>query len=300
MWYRIWLYVYFTWFRPMLKWVLRRATGKCELLRICCNSYTKTGHKTKDIENALKTSKLGTFQRMVIDDDLNISEAVKYAMTVKNINPKIYPEFQYTLKASLKQISGYNALVRDIEALKKEKYSTANPSHERSLQKLWDLMMPNTKLEKRITRQWTELGFQGDDPSTDFRGMGMLGLNNLIFFAENYNGVARQTLIHSQHPKLWYSYAVVGINMTNLAYDLLKDGLLREYFYYTVTGEPAIYHFHRIYSQVFAEFDSFWFAEKPKNVMEFGSVRDKFEKKVVGLLMKSDNAVLHNNYTGMS
>lgn len=52
--------------------------------------------------------------------------------------------------------------------------------------------------------------------------------------------------------------------------------------------------------QVFTEFDRFWFAEKPKSVMEFGSVRDKFEKKVVGLLMKNDNAILHNNYTGMS
>ncbi|XP_030836071.1 ELMO domain-containing protein 2-like, partial [Strongylocentrotus purpuratus] len=207
--------------------------------------------------------------------------------------------FSSTLKASLRQISGYSSLVRDIEALKKEKYSSANESHEKSLQKLWDLMMPNTKLDQRITKQWGELGFQGDDPATDFRGMGILGLDNLVF-AENYNGEARQTMIHSQHPTLWYSYAIVGINLTSLVYDLLKDGLLREHFYYTITGEPAIYHFHRIYCQVFTEFDRFWFAEKPKSVMEFGSVRDKFEKKVVGLLMKNDNAILHNNYTGMS
>ena len=51
---------------------------------------------------------------------------------------------------------------------------------------------------------------------------------------------------------------------------------------------------------VFTEFDRFWFAEKPKSVMEFGSVRDKFEKKVVGMLMKNDNAILHNNYTSMT
>ena len=35
-------------------------------------------------------------------------------------------------------------------------------------------MMPGTPLEERITKQWGGLGFQGKDPQTDFRGMGML------------------------------------------------------------------------------------------------------------------------------
>lgn len=39
---------------------------------------------------------------------------------------------------------------------------------------LWDLLMPDTPLEKRITKQWGTIGFQGDDPATDFRGMGKL------------------------------------------------------------------------------------------------------------------------------
>jgi len=40
--------------------------------------------------------------------------------------------------------------------------------------------MPDTNLEDRITNQWGEIGFQGKDPMTDFRGMGMLGLDNLL------------------------------------------------------------------------------------------------------------------------
>ena len=40
--------------------------------------------------------------------------------------------------------------------------------------------MPNTKLKNRITDQWIEIGFQGKDPSTDFRGAGMLGLEQLL------------------------------------------------------------------------------------------------------------------------
>lgn len=45
---------------------------------------------------------------------------------------------------------------------------------------LWGLLMPNIKLESRITKQWGDIGFQGDDPKTDFRGMGLLGLVNLL------------------------------------------------------------------------------------------------------------------------
>lgn len=46
---------------------------------------------------------------------------------------------------------------------------------------LWDLLMPTVKLESRITKQWGDIGFQGDDPKTDFRGMGLLGLINLVW-----------------------------------------------------------------------------------------------------------------------
>lgn len=41
--------------------------------------------------------------------------------------------------------------------------------------------MPTIKLESRITKQWGDIGFQGEDPKTDFRGMGMLGLINLLW-----------------------------------------------------------------------------------------------------------------------
>ncbi len=46
---------------------------------------------------------------------------------------------------------------------------------------LWNTLRPETKLESRISHQWTEIGFQGDDPMTDFRGMGLLSLQNLMY-----------------------------------------------------------------------------------------------------------------------
>jgi len=45
----------------------------------------------------------------------------------------------------------------------------------------WMTIYPDTKLQNRVSDDWKELGFQGDDPKTDFRGMGILGLNQPLY-----------------------------------------------------------------------------------------------------------------------
>jgi len=48
------------------------------------------------------------------------------------------------------------------------------------LVQLWSSLQPDVMLTERISAQWTDIGFQGNDPATDFRGMGILGLLNLV------------------------------------------------------------------------------------------------------------------------
>ena len=40
-------------------------------------------------------------------------------------------------------------------------------------------------LEGLVSEAWKLLGFQGTDPSTDFRGMGLVGLQHLLYFANH-------------------------------------------------------------------------------------------------------------------
>ena len=54
--------------------------------------------------------------------------------------------------------------------------------------------MPKEELENRFSTQWQKIGFQGKDPSTDFRAMGLLALDNLYYFAEKYNENAQRIL----------------------------------------------------------------------------------------------------------
>jgi hypothetical protein len=75
---------------------------------------------------------------------------------------------------------GYKRLLREVEALRATPYDSGNAHHEAGLMRLWSALQPGVDLEARRTKQWQAIGFQGDDPKTDFRGMGMLGLENLL------------------------------------------------------------------------------------------------------------------------
>lgn len=44
-----------------------------------------------------------------------------------------------------------------------------------------------------------------------------------------------------------YSYAIVGINLTEMAYSLMSSGALKPHFYNTVSGKPQMQHFHEFY-----------------------------------------------------
>ena len=78
---------------------------------------------------------------------------------------------------------------------------------------------------------WKELGFQGTDPSTDFRGTGQLGLSDLAAFASRYPVDARRTLEVSKHPVAWFPWAVAGINFTSFMLVLLERGKMDFEFY---------------------------------------------------------------------
>lgn len=88
--------------------------------------------------------------------------------------------FVVSLRNCLRQIWGYKRLVSEVEVLRSQPYDPDNLEHERGLLELWDLLQPGIPLERRRTKQWQSIGFQGDDPKTDFRGMGTLGLENLL------------------------------------------------------------------------------------------------------------------------
>ncbi|KAI8507643.1 ELMO domain-containing protein 1, partial [Branchiostoma belcheri] len=284
MWQATWLYLYLTWIRPMIKWFLRKILGTCELQRIC-RGYGGAARTKRLLQEATHR-----------DVDNDVDQRVQDILQIKGVSQEKDPQFAPSLRACILQIHGYQELIREVEGVRGEAYSSDNQEHENMLLQLWDHLMPDINLESRITKQWGDIGFQGDDPRTDFRGMGMLGLHNLFFFADQQTELARQVLQHSHHPQYGYSFAIVGINITSLTYSLLVRGKLRTHFYNSPSpGPPKLSHFHLVYCHLLVEFDKFWLAEKPRDVMEFTRIRNKFEKKLLSLL-RDDTTVLRGSF----
>lgn len=66
---------------------------------------------------------------------------------------------------------------------------------------------------------------QGTDPATDFRGMGLLGLVNLVYFAEEHGDTFRKIVNEqAERKERDYPVAVAGINVTQMLFDLFQIG----------------------------------------------------------------------------
>jgi serine/threonine protein kinase len=108
----------------------------------------------------------------------------------------------------------------DVRRRKETRYDTGNEDHEKKLRQLWDLTFPDEPLPAREGKHWGRLGFQGQDPSTDFRGMGILGLEALLYMAESHTNTWRETVARNEaRGEREFPLAVAGINSCKLIDD---------------------------------------------------------------------------------
>ncbi|KAG2172022.1 hypothetical protein INT43_001499 [Umbelopsis isabellina] len=183
------------------------------------------------------------------------------------------------LQYCLKRIAETHRLVAEINTRTHTKYDGNNKAHENRLMELWTSLMPDTALEGRITRQWGQIGFQGSDPATDFRGMGMQGLDDLVYYAQVHPKSARRALQCSLHPVSWYPFAVVGINITQYAVQIL---LTRKLQYYLFQFGSSREMYSEFYCYLFHSFNEFWMShEQPRlTVMEFEAKFKEFKEVI--------------------
>nr|GMC80420.1 ELMO domain-containing protein A-like isoform X1 [Ipomoea batatas] len=94
---------------------------------------------------------------------------------------------------------------------------------QEALMDLWNAAFPGVELCGLISEQWKEMGWQGKDPSTDFRGGGLLSLENLLYFARIFPK-SFQDLLHKLegNRSIWeYPFAVAGVNITFMLIQML-------------------------------------------------------------------------------
>lgn len=250
---------------------MHRVTGKCELQRIL--DKAQPGARTSNhLEHCLRRSRNAKI-RALVNEDVDIANSVVMLLHAKSIPNEMCAEI--TLR--LGQIIGYTRIVSKVEMVRQRKHNVDISEYEHHLRQIWSILQPNMTLTGMKSKQWAEIGFQGEEPHTDLRGMGMLGLVQLWYFVTIYPDVARHVYSHSIHPVSGYPFAIVGISLTSTLRDLLQSGRLRYHFYNVCLAAPKLEHFHEAYCYLFYQFDKFWCADKPKDIMEFGRVSKEFK-----------------------
>lgn len=193
-----------------------------------------------------------------------------------------------------KQIFKYQtARLLNYNKLREVPYDKTNPEHEKMLMRLWRAVFPDLELKTRVSEQWKAMGFQGTDPATDFRGMGMLGLSNLIYIAEKHPVIFRRIVKEqASRDDNDYPVAVTGISITQLLVTHFKvekagSGTDEEEELHPILFDHD-YAFEEIYCIVFQLLDRTW-DEMNAAYMDFPKVISAVKEKVAAVAETNDS-----------
>jgi hypothetical protein len=76
-------------------------------------------------------------------------------------------------------INDYKNLANFIETQRTIDFSYKIDKHVNMLKQVWVSLKPTDAVQDVANTKWVEIGFQTNNPQTDFRGMGLMGLINL-------------------------------------------------------------------------------------------------------------------------
>ncbi|KAG6483947.1 hypothetical protein ZIOFF_060740 [Zingiber officinale] len=92
-------------------------------------------------------------------------------------------------------------------------FDETRPDHQEALLSLWYASFPETQLTGLVSEQWKDMGWQGPNPSTDFRGCGFIALENLLFFARTYPSAKMLLLLQHTLLSCDAAYKLLNIQM---------------------------------------------------------------------------------------
>jgi len=103
-------------------------------------------------------------------------------------------------------------------------YDPESEAHVAALRELWCLAFPSRPLPGLKCAEWKEMGWQGNDPATDFRSGGFLSLQNLAWFAANQPRVFQRLMAKQDGTRSeWeYPFAAAGVNITFQLVDMFE------------------------------------------------------------------------------
>ncbi|CAN1145906.1 ELMO domain-containing protein A, partial [Linum perenne] len=172
-------------------------------------------------------------------------------------------------------------------------YDSTVSEHQEALRALWNAAFPEEELCGLISEQWKEMGWQGKDPSTDFRGGGFISLENLLFFARNFPQSFQDLLQKREGERsVWeYPFAVAGVNITFMLIQMLDLEAVKPrslvgatFLKFLTENESA---FDLLYCITFKLMDNQWLTMRA-SYMDFNSVMKSTRRQLERELLLDD------------
>ncbi|KAL3314122.1 ELMO domain-containing protein 2 [Cichlidogyrus casuarinus] len=258
-------FLFLGFFYGFYKYAQHWVTGQCEIARICLNS-SKNANYVLHLESSFNQSKSAKLRQVATcASEESVEAFVKYVIQFKAIRPADASKIQPPLTMAVSMLSSYSSLIAQMDVL------------------IWSNVMPEENLAGRFTKQWEIIGFQGKDPATDFRGMGLFGFRNILYFTRNYRELAQRQVLASRHPTKGYFWAITAINLSELLYRQVQQQLWKPLFCTPAHRDvltPAasgMDNLHEIFARIMHEFHDFWML-KQRDIMQFGRYRDQFKE----------------------
>jgi ELMO domain-containing protein len=223
--------------RSLWKWILHQISGKCEISRICesKSDIPYNADMAVMVLNSLAKSRQLSIYRSIIFSmkPFSAKSACDHVVNIKKLS-----KCPYNLNCCFEHVRQINSFIQLMETLVKTPYTPTNNSHtdllERSYTALMGTEQPipyiegksyNDNIDIESSKKWGHIGFQGNNPGTDFRGMGLLGLKQLEYYVTSqfHGDDAKSVLREANHPRRYFPFAATGINISKLCIEMLRE-----------------------------------------------------------------------------
>jgi hypothetical protein len=274
----------------VLKWILWWLSGKSELQRyfedfpktkpLGDKSITETARLTLGFEEiVMDSSELRTIYKSSIVGCQNLKRANDIPLKIAKIKriPSKPKALRQKLELCVHKLCLKYAIINRIK--KWLQSPTTGTEGSNLLDKLWR-QLKNSPTPSVPHDDWKEIGFQGNDPHSDFRAMGLFGLHQLV----NFTTIPSHQTIYqdAQYGDHWYSFAIVGINFSDFLYRSLKSGKFDVLIYVDSpeTIEEGLKRVDGWYAQLFKIFHARWVREKAENLFAFNEIFEKTKREL--------------------
>ena len=98
--------------------------------------------------------------------------------------------------------------------------------HIGALQTIYQKLMGSALNCRRYGPHWQDIGFPGVDPAENLREVGFFGIMQLIYLLDRSLPLTLEMFTYSREGTYQFPFAIVSINLTQIALNSLRDGCL--------------------------------------------------------------------------